>query len=142
MESAGNEWSIQDGEDTEKSWQLGLPANSLDSQAHSPTNAWGTNLRDETVGYMFSNLISPALELKNGNLATLTFWHNFDFTGEALWEYGKVLLFTNTQTQPIELANFEGDFSLGWEEMEFDLTPYIGRVIHLVWQYEMFDLSL
>ena len=91
---------------------------------------------------MFSNLISPAVELLNGNMATLSFWHNYDFSGDALIQYGRVLLFTNTQTQPIELANYDGDFTIGWEREEFDLTPYIGRIVHLVWQYEMFDFSL
>lgn len=141
LEAGSDEWSIQDGDDSEQSWQLGVPNNDLDNQAHSPTNAWGTNLEGGPVGYMFSNLISPALDLKNGNLATLSFWHNYDFTGDALLEYGKLLLFTNTQTQPIELANFDS-FSFGWEMEEFDLSPYIGRIVHLVWQYEMFDFSL
>jgi hypothetical protein len=90
---------------------------------------------------MFSNLISPAVELLNGNLATLSFWHNYDFTGDALIEYGRVLLFTNTQTQPIVLKEF-ADFTFGWEREEFDLTPYLGRIVHIVWQYEMFDFSL
>ena len=141
MESGGDDWSIQDGDDTEKSWQLGTPNNSLDTQAHSPASAWGTNLEDEPIGYMFSNLISPAVELKDGNLATLTFWHNYDFTGDALLQYGRVLLFTNTQTQPIVLSEYS-EFSIGWEQEEFDLTPYIGRIVHIVWQYELFDFSL
>lgn len=141
MESGGGDWSIQDGPDTEKSWQLGTPNNSLDTQAHSPTSAWGTNLGDEPIGYMFSNLISPAVDLLNGNTATLSFWHNYDFSGDALFEYGRLLLFTNTQTQPIVLADY-GEFSFGWEYEEFDLTPYIGRIVHLVWQYELFDFSL
>ena len=67
----------------------------------------GTNLEDETIGYMFSNLISPAVELKNGNLATLTFWHNYDFTGDALLQYGRVLLFTNTQNSGFVTTNRE-----------------------------------
>jgi hypothetical protein len=141
MEIGGNDWSIQDSADTEKSWELGTPSNSLDSQAHSPSSAWGTNLRDEPIGYMFSNLISPAVELLNGNQATLTFWHNYDFTRDALFEYGRLLLFTNTQTQPIVLADYDS-FSFGWEYEEHDLSPYIGRIVHLVWQYEMFDFSL
>ena len=141
LENGDGDWSIQDGEDTEKSWTLGTPNNSLDTAAHSPPSAWGTNLDEEPVGYMFSNLISPAVELLNGNLATLSFWHNYDFTGDALIEYGRVLLFTNTQTQPIVLKEF-ADFTFGWEREEFDLTAYIGRIVHIVWQYEMFDFSL
>ncbi|HEX7860906.1 MAG TPA: S8 family serine peptidase [Verrucomicrobiae bacterium] len=141
MDTGGNDWSIQDGEDTERSWELGTPNNSLDVAAHSPPSAWGTNLRDEPIGYMFSNLISPAVELTGGNSATLSFWHNYDFTGDALLQYGRVLLFTNTQTQPIELAAYD-EFSIGWEQEEFDLTPYIGRIVHIVFQYELFDFSL
>jgi hypothetical protein len=141
LETGGVDWSVQDGEETEGSWQLGRPNNDLDSEAHSRTNAWGTNLDGDALGYMFSNLISPALDLKEGNLATLSFWHNYDFTSDSLIEYGRLLLFTNTQTQPIELAAYQ-DFTLGWEREEFDLSPYIGRIVHLVWQYEMFDFAI
>jgi hypothetical protein len=141
MESGGGDWSIQDGPDTEKSWRLGTPNNSLDTVAHSPASAWGTNLDGESIGYMFSNLISPAVELLSGNTATLTFWHNYDFSGDALLESARLLLFTNTQTQPIVLANYT-DFTFGWEFQEYDLSAYIGRIVHLVWQYELFDFSL
>ena len=141
LEAGGRDWSIQDGDDTEASWELGRPDNSLDNQAHSPTNAWGTNLKGDALGYMFSNLISPAVELREGNLATLSFWHNYDFTGDSILEHGRLLLFTNTQTQPIELAVYQ-DSSFGWEKEELDLSPYMGRILHLVWQYEMLDFSL
>ncbi len=140
LEAGATDWSVIDGDTTQQSWHLGRPNNDLDNQAHSPTNAWGTNLDGFPVDEIFSNLISPALELKDGNLATLTFWHNYDFTGDSIIEYGRLLLFTNTQTQPIELAFYQ-DFTLGWEQEQFDLTPYIGRIVHLVWQYEMFSFS-
>ena len=140
LDTGANEWNVFDGEESEQSWQLGKPNNDLDTQAHSPDSAWGTNLEGAPIGYMFSNLISPALDLQGGNAAALTFWHNYDFMGDALIEYGKLLLFTNTQTQPIELELFS-DFTAGWEQQQYDLSPYIGRVVHLVWQYEMFDFS-
>jgi hypothetical protein len=61
--------------------------------------------------------------------------------GDALLQYGRVLLFTNTQTQPVVLGEYS-EFTFGWEREEFDLTPYLGRIVHLVWQYELFDFSL
>ena len=143
LESGAAGWSVQDEEGTEASWRLGRPNNELDNQAHSPTNSWGTNLEGETFGTISTALISPALDLSGGNYATLSFWHNHGFRGlfVGFWtESGKLLLFTNTQTVPIVLEEFV-DSSLGWEKKEYDLSPYIGRVVNLVWQYGLFDIS-
>lgn len=140
LERGATEWSVQDGEDSVGTWKLGRPNNDLDLEAHSPTNAWGVNLNGEATDYTSSFLISPAVELSGGNQASLRFWHNYDFQGDATFESGRLLIFTNTQTQPITLATYE-EFTLGWELEEFDLSPYLGKVVHLVWAYEMLDFN-
>lgn len=140
LESSTTGWSVQDGEDTESSWTWGTPNNGMTTQAHSGTKAWGTNLDGDQVTYVQTFLISPAVELLGGNYAKLSFWHNYDFLGESTFEMGQLLLFTNSQMQPIVLKSY-GDFTTGWELEEFDLTPYLGRVVQVVWQYELFDLS-
>lgn len=140
LESGATDWSVQDGEESVGRWTLGKPNNALDTAAHSPDHAWGSNLNGESTDYTSSFLVSPAIDLTGGNHATLKFWHNYDFLGDATFELGRLLLFTNTQTQPLTLDNYE-EFTMGWEEMEYDLTPYIGRVVHLVWAYEMLDFS-
>lgn len=135
-------WSVQDGEESEGSWELGVPNNSLDTAAHSPVKAWGSNLNGSGNTYVNTFLISPAIELAGGNTAKLTFWHSYDFlSGDATFESGALYLFTNAQTQPITLAAFD-DFTAGWEEAEFDLSPYLGRVVQFVWEYALFDLSI
>lgn len=141
MEKGATDWSVQDAEDVEGSWTLGTPHNSLDTHAHSGTNAWGSNLDGGSATYLTSFLVSPAVELKGGNLATLRFWHNYDFTTESTFENAQLLLFTNSQTQPITLAVYS-DATAGWEQEEFDLTPYIGKVVHLAWDYELLDFDI
>jgi hypothetical protein len=112
----------------------------LATQAHSGTNAWGSNLDGSGATYIESYLVSPAIDLKGGNLATLKFWQNYDFSEEATYQAAQLLLFTNSQTLPITLATYD-DATAGWEEAEFDLTPYIGKVIHLAWDHELLDFS-
>ncbi len=141
LEKGNDGWSVQDGDQTDGSWQLGKPNNDLDHAAHSGDNAWGTNLNGESRGLVQTYLVSPAVELKGGNVATLTFWHDYDFaTGESISESGTLLLFTNTLTQPITLSTY-GDSSGGWVQEEFDLTPYLGGVVHLVWEYDLIDFE-
>jgi hypothetical protein len=142
LEGDTNEWSVQDGEDTEATWQFGVPNNTLATEAHSPTHAWGINLDGMSSGsYVQTFLLSPAFDLSGGNIATLKFWHNYDFSADSVLEVGQLLLFTNTQTQPVTLAQYGGDMTFGWEQEEFDLTPYIGKVVQLVWSYELFELE-
>jgi hypothetical protein len=133
---------VQDGEDTETSWEYGVPNNALATSAHSPTHAWGINLDGmSSAGYVQTFLVSPAVDLRDGNVATLKFWQNYDFSADSVLEVGQLLLFTNTQTQPITLQQYGGDATFGWEQEEFDLSPYVGTVVQLVWSYEMFDID-
>lgn len=137
------DWAVQDqeGDVAQARWQRGKPNNDLDHAAHSATNAWGTNLNGDPVDYAESFLISPAVELIGGNYAQLTFWHNYDMGSDAALESGTLLLFTNAQTQPITLATYGGDSSTGWEPQQFDLTSYLGRVVQVVWHYQLLDFE-
>jgi len=46
-----------------------------------------------------------------------------------------VEIITNVATAPVPIAAFQDDASFGWEEIELDLTPYIGNVVYVVWHY-------
>jgi hypothetical protein len=141
LESGATNWSVIDGELTEGTWSLGTPDNFIAEGAFSATNAWGVNLDGFSAGgYVQTFLVSPAVDLTGGNTATLKFWHNYDFLGDSIIEIGTLQLFTNSQTQPIIIAQY-GDFTAGWEQEEIDLTPYLGRVVQLVWLYELFHFS-
>ncbi len=142
LETGGTNWSTFNGEDSIAVWTLGVPQNIFyATEAHSPQNAWGSNLKGALIDYADTFLISPAFELTGGNKATLRFWHNYDFseaTGSELLEGGQLLLITNVVAAPVVLADY-GETSQGWAEEEIDLSPYIGRVVFLVWHYQMLD---
>ncbi len=44
MNSGATNWTVFNADDNESSWTLGTPTNSLATSAHSPPNAWGSNL--------------------------------------------------------------------------------------------------
>src|SRR5213076_37937 len=95
------------------------------------------------LGYAESFLISPAIELSGGNVATLQFWHSYDFSGEN-FDGGELLLVTNNATATLAsygwLAN-STDAATNWTKEEFDLTPYLGHVIYLAWHYVYYSLD-
>ncbi|HEV8543720.1 MAG TPA: S8 family serine peptidase, partial [Verrucomicrobiae bacterium] len=138
MENGAAGWTVQNGDDIEGQWTLGTPNNSIATSAHSGTNAWGTNLKGGSASYVDSFLISPAVELTGGNVASLKFWQNYDFTQDATIESASLVVFTNSQTLPITLGSYS-DASPGWAEETIDLTPYVGHVIQLAWQYQLLD---
>jgi subtilisin family serine protease len=144
MDSGASDWIVQTNDDSEVGWTRGVPHNGAETSAHSPPDAWGSNLNGDVIDTAESFLISPAIELTGGNTATLTFWHRYDFTdGESdydIYEYGDLLVVTNNGVDSVVVAEYTG-LSGGWTQEQVDLTPFIGHVIYLVWDYEMFSLD-
>ena len=119
-----------------------MPNNGLETSAHSPPDAWGSNLNGQPLDYVESFLISPAIYLTNGNTATLTFWHSYDFsdlTGFDI-EFGELEIVTNSAGAVIPLADYT-DVSDGWQQETIDLTPYAGDMIYLVWYHLLFSFD-
>ena len=143
MDSAGTNWSVFSSEDSGSQWTNGSPNNGVESMAHSPPRCWGSSLYGDSQDTIDTFLISPAIELTGGNVATLRFWHSYDFTektGFDILEGGELLLITNTLSAPVTLAEyFDGNFS--WEEAQFDLTPHVGRVVFLVWHHQLLSVE-
>jgi len=139
----GTNWTVIDGEDTFATWTLGVPDNGWETEAHSPPNAWGSNLDGAVLDQAESFLVGPAILLTGGNRATLKFWHSYDFTERSefdIIEGGEVLLITNVFSEPLVLAEFTGD-AVSWEEVEIDLTPHSGQLVYLVFHYVIFSLE-
>jgi hypothetical protein len=137
-------WSIFSDEESQFQWRLGTPNNGVQSSAHSAPNAWGSLLYTEMADFIETFLISPAIDLTGGNLATLKFWHSYDFTdptGFDAFQYGEVFIVTNTLTQPLSLAAYEDANGISWEEESIDLTPYLGRVVFLIWHHRLLSLE-
>jgi hypothetical protein len=140
MEAAATDWTVENTEDSEFGWQLGTPTNGIETAGHSGTKAWGSNLDGVMGSYSESALISPAFLLTGGNRATLTFWHSYDFSVDATIQSASLNIVTNSQANAVTLAAYDG-VSGSWEQEEIDLTPYIGKVVQLVWFYQLFDVE-
>lgn len=143
MDSPDTLWTVFDAEGTQESWTRGIPNNGMETAAKSPPNAWGSilhgGIRDEVESY----LISPSLNLTGGNIATLRFWHSYDFLQSSEFDIlhgGEVLLITNNAATPTTLLTL-GDETSHWLEEELDLTPYIGHVAYIVFHYVLFSFD-
>ena len=132
-------WTTLDAEGTEVTWTLGTPNNGWETAAHSPPNAWGSNLNGDSIDYAESFLISPAIDLTGGNVAELRFSHSYDFTDDnALIEGGEVIVVTNNAVATV--AAYSGD-ATRWTEEHIDLTPYVGHVIFVAWHFVYFSFE-
>jgi hypothetical protein len=141
LESGSGDWSVYTTDDSELAWEYGVPNNG--QPAHSGTHAWGSNLQGEPSGFVESFLISPAIYLTGGNQATLRFWQNFEFfeNEDDFIHLGEVAIITQNSEQPITLDVLEGFASDGWEEAEYDLSPYSGQLVYIVWHYVFFSFA-
>jgi hypothetical protein len=149
LDTVNTNWSVFSGEDSQLEWHLGPLNNGFIPYAHSSPNSWASNPSGMPADTIDTFLIGPAIELTGGNVAALKFWHGYDFTektGLDLWEFGELLLFTNTVTDPVVLATYTemNDCSAVdcWEPQEFDLTPYLGRVVFVVWHHQLLSFEL
>jgi len=138
LDAGGTNWTVYDPTETQVSWQLGPPNNGWETEAHSLPNAWGSNLNGDGIDFVESYLISPAIDLTGGNVATLRFWHSYDFLTDN-FEGGELQLIENNALFP--LAVYDSD-ATSWTEAEIDLTPYVGHVIYLTWHYLYLSLDL
>jgi hypothetical protein len=149
LETGAPGWTVvPDPGGSDMNWTLGTPNNGLQTQAHSGTNAWGSDLDGQSFGFLANSLlVSPIIDLSGFSKVTLTFWDSFDFgpgsSGFSL-EQGEVLVNTNTSATAAELeaspvvpgGDFSGLTQLDWYQESLDLTPYAGQTIQVVWWYQ------
>lgn len=144
FDGAPYDWQVVAGVfDSGVGWQFGVPANSASATAHSGVNAWGSNLNGDSIDEADSLLVSPILALTGGNVATLRFWQNYDFSDLSeldIFEGGELYISTNNAVSWTLLAQYT-DASAGWEEAEVDVSPYLGRVVRFGWNYGLFTLE-
>jgi len=137
LETGAPGWTVvPDSGGSDVNWTLGTPNNTLETTAHSGVNAWGSNLRDQSFSIASTFLYSPVINLSGFSQATLTFWDSFDFSSGL--EIGQLGISTNSSTPPASvptLASFT-DQTAGWESETFDLTPFVGQTIQIVWYYQ------
>jgi hypothetical protein len=138
LETGAPGWTVvPDPSGSDMNWTLGTPNNALETAAHSGTNAWGSNLRDQPFNIASSFLYGPVIDLSGFSKATLTFWDSFDFSSGL--EDGQVGVSTNSSSPPASiptLMDFAGQTSSGWEQETVDLTSFVGQTIQVVWYYQ------
>ncbi len=141
VETASIEWSTFAAEESETVWTRGAPGGG--ETAHSPTNCWGSNLGGGTISQSECYLVSPGILLTGGNRATLRFWHNYDFFPRSDFEIegAAVGVITDITAAPVPLWQLPADSSFGWEEVELDLSAYIGKVVYITWYYFLFSFE-
>jgi hypothetical protein len=136
-------WAVDQGEQSVAQWTWGVPKNGRETTAHSSPDCWGSNLDGGPIDTGDTSLVGPAIELTGGNIATLRFWHSYDFTLHSdsdIYEYGQLYISTNNTAAWTMLKEYS-DTSDSWQEEEIDLTPYLGRVVQLGWYYGLFSVD-
>lgn len=143
LETPNTNWTVQLGQfESTNLWTLGQPPEYYGCQPHSPANLWGSNLNGESIAAVDTTLIGPAIELNDGNQATLSFWQCYDFTLSKMdiLHAGRLILSTNDGQSWIELKKYGA--ALGsWEEARIDLTPFLGHVVRIGWNYVFYSLQ-
>lgn len=132
-------------------WTWGVPRNVAATGAHSGSRVWATNLEGDDVDFGISDLISPAISLVGGNRARLRFWQFYDFSvsggteddpfGDFVLEAAQVALSTDNGATWKDLYIVGDEVSSGWEEVEVDLTKFLGSVVRLRFNYQLFSFN-
>jgi hypothetical protein len=144
LDSGATNWSVVSSDVSQTEWTLGVPQNGLVSSAHSPPNAWASNWRGDVIDTAETFLVSPAISLVGGNVATLRFWHAYDFTMDPNFDIineGDLFILTQNGTVQTPLAFYSDDATFGYVQETIDLTPYMGQVVYLVWAHELFTFD-
>ncbi|HRT58471.1 MAG TPA: S8 family serine peptidase [Candidatus Paceibacterota bacterium] len=143
LEHGSTNWVVYTPEESEIGWQLGQPNPLFGTPANSPVNCWAANLNYAFISQVESYLISPAIVLTGGNQAVLRFAQTYDFTYPFefdIFHAGEVLLIPNDALAPITLAEYSDDLA-DWHEVEFDLSPHLGKVVYIAWHYFMLSFD-
>ena len=142
LESGATNWTVISGGGAQVDWQLGVPHNDRATNAHSPPNAWGSNLTGKAIDYADSYLFSPPIDLTLASAATLNFWQNFDFTSPDLIELGELMIATNFNTEAaVSIYTYTNTATTNWQPATISLTPYVGKTIMVVWHYAEFTIG-
>jgi serine protease AprX len=145
LEAGAKDWTVVPDAGTVMNWSLGVPNNSLQTTAHSGTNAWANNRLGQPLGFLeleSSFLYSPAIDLSGCSSVTLKFWHCLDATSTLT--AAQLGVSTDSRTKPADvptLINYGGETVPDWREETVDLTAFVGKTIQLVWYYAAVGLG-
>lgn len=136
-------WQVSNATNITSQWRRGTPRNNLVSEAHSPVNAWCTNLEGIGTDYSETLLVSPAFLLEGGDTYSLSFWHAYDFSEKSefdILEYGTVYISTNHGANWEPLKEYF-DTASNWTNEEIDITAYEGSTVRIGFNYFLLSLD-
>ena len=132
-------------------WRFGEPENVQGVTPNTGSRVWATNLKGDDVDLASSDLVSPAISLLGGNRATLRFWQNYDFSvdggseddpfGDFVLEAAQIAVTTDDGATWQDVYVAGDEFTAGWEEVEVDLSKFLGGVIRIRFNYQMFAFT-
>lgn len=126
-----------DGEDdngwthggTNDKWQRGVPTSGPMSAVSAP-NVWATNLSGNYDNSSANYLVSPVIDLKTVNNATLTFDHWYEL--ETNYDKGFVEITKDSGNNWTELAVFSHTTNgMKWDQAVLNLTPHVGNDVQI-----------
>ncbi|ODS38513.1 MAG: hypothetical protein A7316_00885 [Candidatus Altiarchaeales archaeon WOR_SM1_86-2] len=143
MESGVNGWTTEGANNL---WELGTPTFGPGS-AYSESNAWATKLEGNYgVNNALENLTSEPIDLTYVNSAILVFQNRYDT--ETGYDGGVILISTDDGNtwQYVEYEGYDQGLSGtswyaftgssgGWRQEEVDLTPYVGNMVRLRFEF-------
>jgi len=141
--NTGTNWSVINGSGTQFEWRLG-PVNNGHA-TRSP--AWASNPSGTEARSIDTTLLSPAINLTGGNVASLEFWQAYKFNtivGSDVVNKGQLFIVTNSVSAPQLLAEYTGatPTTAVWQREQVDLTPYVGQVIVLAWRHHLDSIQM
>lgn len=139
----GTNWSIINGSGTQFQWQLGAVNNGHATRS----TAWASNPSGAEARLIDTILLSPAINLAGGNVASLEFWQAYKFNtivGSDIVNKGQLFIVTNSVSAPQLLAEYTGatPSAAVWQREQIDLTPYVGQVIVLAWRHHLDSIQM
>ncbi len=145
MESSGSEtnWSVVTDPASQFFWQVGSPNNGIVSSGHNSSRVWATRLLADSADTIDTRLIGPSVLLTGGNVATLQFWHAYNFTkvvGADSQHWGRLFIVTNAVAAPVLLREYTGA-TTNWVYEAIDLSPFLGRVVSFIWHHKLTSIS-
>lgn len=140
LEGDTSRWQVVTSDGSQVQWELGPPNNGVETEAHSPTRAWGSNLNGQSIDQVETWLFSPAVQLPSDRPASLHFWQSYDFPEIDVLEGAELSVTTDGGKTWTALKDYT-DSSFGWEEEVINLSPYRGQVVQFSWYYVVFSLE-
>jgi len=127
-------------------WERGVPSGSIRDVvpgAYSGQYCFGVNLKGEYTEAAITALFSPAIYLAPSNRATLSFATAYNMVIDSeyvILNAGELSISADNGTTWTTLYTFSDSTMGEWEELEFDISNWIGQTVRFQWYYNFLSI--